>query len=72
MKIGFGVIFLVFTLAGVIYELVSNSFSIYGIVDYLLIGFVITSILSLLVYAVMRFAKFVFDRFMKIGKTSVN
>jgi hypothetical protein len=62
MKIGFGVVYLVFVAIGLLYELVINSFTQIAIVNYLLTGFLYASGIFILFFIIAKLALFVFRR----------
>ncbi|HYB03129.1 MAG TPA: hypothetical protein VED17_01615 [Nitrososphaerales archaeon] len=61
MKIRFGLIYLVFVVIGASYELVANHFSGIAIVNYLLDGFLYSSIIFIIFYIIVRIAFFAVD-----------
>jgi hypothetical protein len=62
MKIGFGMIYLVFVAVALLYELVINSFTQIAIVNYLLTGFLYASGVFILFFLIAKVALFVFRR----------
>ncbi len=63
MKIRFGLIYLAFVLVGALYEAEMNHFSGIAVVNYLLTGFLYSSVFFIVFYIVVRIAVFVFGRF---------
>lgn len=66
MKIRFGLIYLAFIVIGEGYELYLNHFSNVAIVNYLLVGFLYSSIFFIVFYIVARFVIFAVSRFGKV------
>jgi hypothetical protein len=62
MKIGFGLVYLIFIAIGVIYELVINSFTQIAIVNYVLTGFLYASGIFIAFFIVAKIANFVIRR----------
>jgi hypothetical protein len=62
MKFPFGPIYLAFLVVGAGYELYLNHFSGYAIVNYLLAGFLYSSVSFIVFYILARVAIFVFGR----------
>ena len=62
MKIGFGVVYLIFLAIGIIYELVINSFTQIAIVNYVLTGFLYASAIFIAFFIVAKIAIFVLKR----------
>jgi hypothetical protein len=62
MKIGFGIVYLIFVAVGVIYELVINSFTQIAIVNYVLTGFLYSSGIFILFFIVAKIVLFVMNR----------
>ena len=62
MKIGFGMVYLVFVAIALLYELVINSFTQIAIVNYLLTGFLYASGIFILFFIIAKVALFMFRR----------
>ena len=62
MKIGFGLVYLIFIAIGIIYELVINSFTPIAIVNYVLTGFLYASAIFIGFFIVLKIAIFVVRR----------
>jgi hypothetical protein len=62
MKIGFGIVYLIFVAVGVIYELAINSFTGIAIVNYVLTGFLYSSGIFILFFIAAKIVLFVMKR----------
>ena len=62
MKIGFGIIYLIFLAIGILYELVINSFTEIAIVNYVLTGFLYASLVFIIFFIVAKIAVYVIRR----------
>ena len=62
MKIGFGIIYLIFLAIGILYELAINSFTEIAIVNYVLTGFLYASLVFVIFFIVAKIAIYVIRR----------
>ncbi|HXQ92562.1 MAG TPA: hypothetical protein VN739_06120 [Nitrososphaerales archaeon] len=63
MKIRFGLIYLAFVLVGALYEAETNHFSGIAFVNYLLTGFLYSSVFFIVFYIAVRIVIYIVGRF---------
>jgi hypothetical protein len=62
MKIGFGLIYLIFLAIGILYELAIHSFTEIAIINYVLTGFLYASLIFIAFFIVAKIAIYVVKR----------